>query len=73
MCPASLINQWEKEVETRVKRKYCSVRMHHGNNRETSPRQLSKHTMVITTYGIVNSEQKNGVSLAVIGRLRLRL
>lgn len=62
ICPASLINQWEKEVENRVKRQYCSVRMHHGNNRETNARQLSKHTMVITTYGVINSEQKNRVS-----------
>lgn len=35
--------------------------MHHGNNRESSARRLSKNSIVITTYGVINSELKNTV------------
>lgn len=62
VCPATLIGQWKKEVENRVKRNYCTVYTHHGNTRESNARLLSKHTIVITTYGVVASEDKNGVS-----------
>lgn len=48
-----------------MKRQHCSVRMHHGNNRESNPRLLSRNTMVITTYGVINSEQKSRVGFSV--------
>lgn len=62
ICPASLINQWECEVETRVNRKMLNVKMHHGTSRESSARKLSTNHIVITTYGVVVSEQKSSVS-----------
>lgn len=59
VAPASLIAQWESEVERRVKRNSISILLHHGNNRETSARRVSKYDLVITTYGLVSSEAKN--------------
>lgn len=59
MCPASIIYQWQAEVANRVKRNAISVVLHHGSNRETKARLLSKADLVITTYGIVSSENDN--------------
>lgn len=62
VCPASLINQWEHEIKNHVKRRKLTVIMHHGNKRTESAHALCKGDVVITTYGIVNSEHKNQVS-----------
>lgn len=58
VCPASLIEQWQAEGEKRVKRNSMSIKLHHGNLRETNARRLSKYDLVITTYGLVSSEAK---------------
>lgn len=63
VCPASLINQWEHEIKNHVKRRKLTVIMHHGNKRTESAHSLCKGDLVITTYGIINSEHKNMVSL----------
>lgn len=62
MCPASLINQWEGEIENRVKRRKLSVLMHHGNKRSTSIHSICKYDVVITTYGVISSDHKGMVS-----------
>lgn len=59
VCPASIMDQWKAEVKNRVKSHSINVILHHGNNREIRPKPLSKHDMVITTYGIVSSECDN--------------
>lgn len=63
MCPASLINQWESEIENRVKRRKLSILMHHGNKRVDSIHSICKYDLVITTYGVVSSDHKNNVSV----------
>lgn len=58
VAPASLINQWETEMDTRVKRNTISKLVHHGNKREKTARRMAKYDVVVTTYGLVASEMK---------------
>lgn len=62
ICPASLINQWEKEVENRVKRRKLTILLHHGTKRKESAHSICKYDLVISTYGVISSEHKNNVS-----------
>jgi hypothetical protein len=39
VCPASLLNQWEGEVNKRVKRGVIDVEVYHGTSRESRPRR----------------------------------
>ncbi|XP_058789299.1 transcription termination factor 2 [Phymastichus coffea] len=50
VCPASLIKQWEAEVNNRCKRGLLSVLVFHGNKRSVDDRKLSKYNIVVTTY-----------------------
>merc|ERR1712059_109720 len=59
ICPASLIGQWEKEVENKVKTSRLRVNVFHGNKRSCSARTLARYDIVITTYGTVQSEVKS--------------
>lgn len=67
VCPASLVNQWNHEIQTRVKHNKLIVLMHHGNNRQTNLNLICKHDIVMTTYGVISSEHKNNVSLISVG------
>ncbi|KAK3908389.1 Transcription termination factor 2, partial [Frankliniella fusca] len=62
VCPASLMNQWEREIVKRVKRHTLSVELYHGPKRETKPRRLAKYDVIITTYNLVSRE--SGVETA---------
>ncbi|XP_017473282.1 PREDICTED: transcription termination factor 2 [Rhagoletis zephyria] len=59
ICPASLVRQWEAEVDSKVKRHKLTVCVHHGNNRDTKPKHLRTYDIVVTTYNIVSREQKS--------------
>ncbi|XP_016976270.1 transcription termination factor 2 isoform X2 [Drosophila rhopaloa] len=59
VCPASLLRQWESEVDSKVSRHKLTVCVHHGNNRETKGKYLRTYDMVVTTYQIVAREHKN--------------
>lgn len=59
VCPASLLAQWEKEVQDKCKRGILSVVVYHGSNRENIPNRLAKNDIVITTYNIVAREFKS--------------
>ncbi|XP_050336694.1 transcription termination factor 2 [Bactrocera neohumeralis] len=59
VCPASLVRQWEEEVDNKVKRHKLTVCVHHGNNRDTKPKHLRTYDIVVTTYNIVSREQKS--------------
>ncbi|XP_052125675.1 transcription termination factor 2 isoform X2 [Frankliniella occidentalis] len=56
VCPASLMNQWEREILKRVKRRALSVELYHGPKRETKPRRLANYDVIITTYNLVSRE-----------------
>ena len=58
VCPASLLSQWESEINNRCKRRMLSVLVYHGSNRENVPRRLAKYDVVITTYNILTREFK---------------
>lgn len=58
ICPASLLKQWETEINSRVKRNTLSVVLHHGNSREYKARRLARNDIVITTYHVALNENK---------------
>lgn len=58
VCPASLLSQWESEINNRCKRGMLSVLVYHGSNRENVPKRLAKYDVVITTYNILTREFK---------------
>ncbi|KAH8383260.1 hypothetical protein KR009_007599, partial [Drosophila setifemur] len=58
VCPASLLRQWEGEVQSKVVRHGLTVCVHHGNNRETKGKHLRTYDIVVTTYQIVAREFK---------------
>ena len=59
ICPASLIGQWEKEVDRFAKSGRVRLLVYHGNNRKCSARELARYDIVVTTYGTVQSEVKS--------------
>eukprot|EP00092_Neocalanus_flemingeri_P036978 GFUD01040257.1.p1 GENE.GFUD01040257.1~~GFUD01040257.1.p1 ORF type:complete len:1284 (-),score=419.89 GFUD01040257.1:168-4019(-) len=59
ICPASLIGQWEKEVDNKAKSSRLRLLVYHGNNRKCSARALARYDIVVTTYGTVQSEVKS--------------
>ncbi|KAM8703614.1 hypothetical protein ACLKA7_008266 [Drosophila subpalustris] len=63
VCPASLIRQWESEVNTKLSRHRLTVCVHHGNNRESKAKHLRTYDLVVTTYNIVSREQKSAGAL----------
>ncbi|EFN78730.1 Transcription termination factor 2 [Harpegnathos saltator] len=63
VCPASLLSQWEKEVQDKCKRGLLSVEVYHGSNRENIPVRLAKNDIVITTYNIAAREFKINATL----------
>ena len=41
VCPASLVHQWEKEIQRRVKHGTLDVVVYHGPNRISSPERYA--------------------------------
>ncbi|XP_067657488.1 transcription termination factor 2-like isoform X2 [Haliotis asinina] len=56
VCPASLIYQWQKEIEKRTRSGLLRVEVYHGANRERNILKLAKNDIVLTTYNIVSKE-----------------
>ena len=56
VCPASLMLQWQKEVERRCAPGLVRMCLYHGANRERNAKKLSQYDMVFTTYNIVSKE-----------------
>merc|ERR1719323_306075 len=66
ICPASLLGQWEKEAENKVRSSQVRLLVYHGNNRKVSARALARHDIVVTTYGTVQSEVKSVLGEAAL-------
>nr|CAD7409528.1 unnamed protein product [Timema poppensis] len=56
VCPATLLGQWEGEVNSKCKRGAVDVEIYHGSNREVKPRRLARRDIVITTFNLVLTE-----------------
>ncbi|KAK3342470.1 SNF2 family N-terminal domain-containing protein [Neurospora tetraspora] len=57
VAPLALIRQWEAELKDRVMPDLnIKVCVHHGPKRSTTPSELTKYDVVITTYQILVSE-----------------
>lgn len=52
VCPASLLRQWENEVEKHCKRYLLSVELYHGAKRE--PRAKKYYSTILLLYEIVD-------------------
>merc|ERR1719323_460030 len=66
ICPASLLGQWEKEAENKVRSSQVRLLVYHGNNRKVSARALARYDIVVTTYGTVQSEVKSVLGEAAL-------
>ena len=73
ICPASLLEQWQNEVNNRCRRGVITVELHHGSRREVVPKRLAKNDIVITTYQLVASEFKKNSTLFKIRWKRIIL
>ncbi|CAG0888256.1 unnamed protein product, partial [Darwinula stevensoni] len=70
VAPASLLGQWEKEIENKVKRGLLETCIFHGPNRETSALHLAKHDVIITTYMIIEKELgPKAKAMSLLGRI----
>ncbi|CAG9859758.1 unnamed protein product [Phyllotreta striolata] len=56
VCPASLLNQWSKELVQRTEDGLLSFNLHHGPKRETNAETLAEYDVVFTTYKLVSGE-----------------
>ncbi|XP_008199533.2 transcription termination factor 2 [Tribolium castaneum] len=66
VCPASLMNQWSEEINRRTKRGLLSVEVYHGAKRESKPKRLAEHDVVITTYSLImNENSRDGAVFGV--------
>ncbi|CAL1548467.1 unnamed protein product [Lymnaea stagnalis] len=56
IAPASLIHQWAKEIERRVKPELLKFIVYHGPTREKNIHKLIDNDIVLTTYTIISKE-----------------
>lgn len=54
-----MIKQWEAEIKSKVKRGALEIYLFHGQSREYKARKLAKYDVVLTTYQLIVTEEKN--------------
>ena len=54
ICPTTLIYNWQNEVKKFTPE--LTFHIHHGNARSRSHEELTKHNIIITTYGTLRSD-----------------
>ncbi|PRQ36459.1 putative DNA helicase chromatin remodeling SNF2 family [Rosa chinensis] len=59
VCPLSLLSQWKDELETHSEPESISIFVHYGGHRTTSPKAISVHDVVLTTYGVLAAAYKS--------------
>ena len=61
VCTLSTVSQWEKEILTKTyPDNYLKVSLYYGNKRESDPTVLAASDIVLTTYGVLQSEFSKG-------------
>lgn len=75
VAPLGLIKQWESELKSKTTSLPVDIRVevHHGTNRTKEARKLARADVVITTYPLVASEEKNGGPLMEVNWWRIIL
>lgn len=63
VCPASLLQQWEGEVKSKLHRNKLNYLVYHGTKRDSRGRYLSEYDLVITTYSIASVDKKTNIGL----------
>lgn len=63
VCPASLLQQWEGEVKSKLKRNSLNYLVYHGPKRDSRGRYLCEYDLVITTYSIASVDKKTNIGL----------
>jgi SNF2 family DNA or RNA helicase len=56
VCPASVLRQWARELDEKVRDEKLSVLIFHGGSRTKDPVELAKYDVVLTTYSLVTNE-----------------
>lgn len=57
IAPLSLLQQWEREIESRIKPEYrLSVFIFHGSNKLRNWDEMSDYDVVLTSYGTLGSQ-----------------
>lgn len=57
VCPLSLIDQWEKEITSKIEPAFRpSILKYHGQRRPKNPHELVKYDIIITTYSTLTGE-----------------
>ncbi|CRG95140.1 DNA repair protein RAD5, putative [Plasmodium gallinaceum] len=59
IAPLALIYQWKQEIERHTREGFISSYIYYGNSKDISSEELSKYSVVLTTYSTLVSEYKN--------------
>ncbi|PKA47780.1 Putative SWI/SNF-related matrix-associated actin-dependent regulator [Apostasia shenzhenica] len=59
VCPMALLGQWKDELAAHSKSGSISVFVHYGGEKSNNPAEISKHDVVLTTYGVLSSAYKS--------------
>ncbi|KAE9546549.1 hypothetical protein FO519_010239, partial [Halicephalobus sp. NKZ332] len=69
VAPKSLIYHWEQEIKKHVEDSFLRPYVYYETNREQDPKILGENDVVITTYGLISSELKDGRSDSVFMKI----
>ncbi|XP_051201159.1 DNA repair protein RAD5B [Lolium perenne] len=58
VCPMALLGQWKDELEAHSAPDALSVCVYYGGNRNSDLRLMAEHSVVLTTYGVLQAAHK---------------
>ncbi|KAG8064093.1 hypothetical protein GUJ93_ZPchr0004g39654 [Zizania palustris] len=62
VCPMALLGQWKDELESHSTPGALSVFVYYGGDRTDNLRLMAEHSVVLTTYGVLQSAHKPDAS-----------
>uniref|UniRef100_A0A060T4V2 ARAD1B06094p n=1 Tax=Blastobotrys adeninivorans TaxID=409370 RepID=A0A060T4V2_BLAAD len=68
IAPVALLRQWEREIQTKVKREHAlKVYVHHSSSKKLlrNWEAMSQYDVVITTYGLISREYREHKALGI--------